>query len=223
MSNNESFIALLLDAPLQSWGTSSRFERRGTALHPSKSAVIGMIAAAMGIDKFDPTEPAQIAKLAELNITMITLPKKSPMRRIEDFHTTEGTLRADGSRNQNCVVSRREYLADARFGILIKGEDELLHHIANALQDPIWGIWLGRKNCIPALPIFVGHENDESVVWAKLLNRAALDENSKLDDFSRIEEVKEFAEGSDSIRDVPITFSRPAASCPRRIRYSPNR
>ncbi len=218
MSNNQSYIALLLDAPLQAWGISSRFERRGTALHPSKSAVIGMIAAAMGIDKYDPTEPAQIVELAELNIMMITLPKKNPMRRIEDFHTTEGTLRADGSHNKNCVVSRREYLVDARFGVLIKGENELLHRIASALQNPIWGIWLGRKSCIPALPVFVGHEGDEAIIWRKLLSYAKIAEDSSLDEFNRIEEVKEFSEGNDSVRDTPITFSRPAAYRPRRIR-----
>ncbi len=218
MSNNQSFITLLLDAPLQSWGISSRFERRGTALHPSKSAVVGIIAAAMGIDKYDPTEPVQIAELAELNITMITLPKGNPMRRIEDFHTTEGTLRADGSRNKNCVVSKREYLVDARFGVLIQGENTLLHRVASALQNPVWGVWLGRKSCIPALPIFVGHEDDEAIVWRKLLNRAKIAEDSTLHEFNRIEEVKEFAEGSDSVRDMPITFSRPAACRPRRIR-----
>lgn len=221
MSSNQSFIALLLDAPLQSWGISSRFERRGTALHPSKSAVIGMIAAAMGIDKHDPNEPAQIAKLTELDITMITIPKEHPMRRIEDFHTTEGTRRADGSLNKNCVVSKREYLVDARFAVLIKGATALLDRVSAALQNPVWGIWLGRKSCIPALPIFVGHETEEATIWNKLLKHAKLSEGATLDQFARIEEARDFAEGTDSIRDAPITFSGSGACRPRRIRSIP--
>lgn len=221
MSSNQSFIALLLDAPLQSWGISSRFERRGTALHPSKSAVIGMIAAALGIDKHDPNEPAQIAELAELDITMITIPKKHPMRRIEDFHTTEGTRRADGSLNKNCVVSKREYLVDARFAVLIKGATALLDRVAAALQNPVWGIWLGRKSCIPALPIFVGHEIEEVRIWNKLLKLANLPEKATLSEFGRIEEAMDFVEGTDSIRDVPVTFSGSGSYRPRRIRSTP--
>ena len=45
------YLALLLDGPLQSWGFSSRFQRRTTGLHPTKSGVIGMICAAMGLAK----------------------------------------------------------------------------------------------------------------------------------------------------------------------------
>ena len=44
-------VGLVLDAPLQSWGVDSRFQRRGTNAHPSKSAVLGLLAAALGIDK----------------------------------------------------------------------------------------------------------------------------------------------------------------------------
>ena len=50
MSSN-AYLALLLDAPLQSWGFASRFQRRTTGLHPTKSGVIGLICAAMGIGK----------------------------------------------------------------------------------------------------------------------------------------------------------------------------
>lgn len=49
--SDTSYLALLLDAPLQSWGFASRFERRTTALHPTKSGIIGLICAAMGLAK----------------------------------------------------------------------------------------------------------------------------------------------------------------------------
>ena len=47
MSSN-ACLSLLLDAPIQSWGHSSRFERRATALHPTRSGILGIVAAAMG-------------------------------------------------------------------------------------------------------------------------------------------------------------------------------
>jgi CRISPR system Cascade subunit CasD len=37
-----------LCAPIQSWGTQSRFLARDTGLEPSKSGVIGLICAALG-------------------------------------------------------------------------------------------------------------------------------------------------------------------------------
>ena len=55
MSSN-AWLALLLDGPMQSWGHASRFERRTTALHPTRSGVLGLIAAALGIDKHAPDE-----------------------------------------------------------------------------------------------------------------------------------------------------------------------
>ena len=49
--SDAAYLAILLDGPLQSWGFASRFQRRTTALHPTKSGVIGLISAAMGLAK----------------------------------------------------------------------------------------------------------------------------------------------------------------------------
>src|SRR5664280_3321130 len=65
-------VALLLDGPMQSWGHASRFERRTTALHPTRSAVMGLIAAALGIDKHGSDEAAQLVRFAALLATFIT-------------------------------------------------------------------------------------------------------------------------------------------------------
>ena len=47
----------------------------------------------------------------------------------------------------------RHYLLDARFGVLIEGPAALLEEIAAALRNPKWGVWLGRKCCLPASPV----------------------------------------------------------------------
>jgi len=41
---------------MQSWGVESRFVRRTTSPHPSKSGVIGLLAAAQGRRRTDPVE-----------------------------------------------------------------------------------------------------------------------------------------------------------------------
>ena len=51
-----SVLLLRLAGPLQSWGTSSRFVRRNTDRVPSKSGIIGLLAAAQGRRRIDPIE-----------------------------------------------------------------------------------------------------------------------------------------------------------------------
>ena len=43
-------LLLRLVGPMQSWGTTSRFDQRDTGKEPSKSGIVGLLAAAMGID-----------------------------------------------------------------------------------------------------------------------------------------------------------------------------
>src|SRR3546814_10860099 len=46
-----STLLLRLAGPMQSWGTTSRFDQRDTGKEPSKSGVVGLLAAALGIDR----------------------------------------------------------------------------------------------------------------------------------------------------------------------------
>ena len=61
---------------MQSWGHASRFERRTTALHPTRSGVLGIIAAALGIDKHAPDETTQLARFDALRVTTVKLDKR---------------------------------------------------------------------------------------------------------------------------------------------------
>ncbi|MFD6874351.1 MULTISPECIES: type I-E CRISPR-associated protein Cas5/CasD [unclassified Streptomyces] len=49
-------LLLRLAAPLQSWGAVSRFSRRDSHSRPTKSAVIGLCAAALGRDRTEPID-----------------------------------------------------------------------------------------------------------------------------------------------------------------------
>lgn len=170
MSSDRHALAILLDAPLQSWGVNSRFQQRGTENHPSKSALLGMLAAAMGIDKHAPGEREALAPLAALVLTTYRIPRSEMpnqrlFRRLTDFHTIGGGYdRTDPAQKRNIsrkasggmsttVVTRREYLLEARFIAVFEGEKELLEKVAASLQDPVWGVWLGRKTCLPGRPL----------------------------------------------------------------------
>src|SRR5437867_4902377 len=137
MSAETAHLALLLDSPLQSWGSESRFQRRTTGLHPTKSGVIGLVCAAMGLAKGSTEEHDMLPKLGELRMRSITIPRQRTnrwtdtieelsVRRLEDFHTVLNTRRASGSMNPNPVIRRRQYLLDARFGLILECDRVLL-------------------------------------------------------------------------------------------------
>ncbi|MBI2929451.1 MAG: type I-E CRISPR-associated protein Cas5/CasD [Verrucomicrobia bacterium] len=229
----EQHLALLLDAPLQSWGFASRFQRRTTGMHPTKSAVLGLLAAALGVDKHAPGESAIIEALARLRFTAVTLPRLDasesdgrPIRRLEDYHTVKGTRRASGKIDDGTVQSYRHYLLDARFGVLLTAPPDWqlpdgrgCDALAERLRDPVWGVWFGRKCCIPAAPVFVGGPLPAfEEAWRALLRAARLPGDALLSDFSRVEEADSFGEGIDTINDQPVTFAKPNAHAPRRIK-----
>ncbi|MCU0780896.1 MAG: type I-E CRISPR-associated protein Cas5/CasD [Akkermansiaceae bacterium] len=167
-------LAFLIDAPLQSWGVASKFQRRDTAGWPSKSALVGLVAAAMGIDKHAPDEGERLAPLAALRFGVFHWPKSRRDRpdktiatgRLADFHTIGGgydktrpgerlhipSKAGDGS-PFGTVITRRTYLLDSRFIAVFDGNRGLLEKAAAALMDPVWGLWFGRKTCLPAAPL----------------------------------------------------------------------
>lgn len=223
--SNESYLSLLIDGPMQSWGYSSRFQRRSTSSHPTKSGIIGLIAAAMGIDKYAHDEPKLIQELGELNLTVITLPRLNRIGlRMEDYHTVERTKSADGGSNKNAVITHREYLLDVRFGVLLKGSAKLLDRVAGAMQNPRWGVWLGRKCCIPATPVFVALDPNLPNVWQCLLKRSGLSTDLPINAFEQVEEISTFSSSTasperiDTIADQPTSFRKPNSQAPRRIR-----
>ncbi len=229
MSTN-SCLALLLDGPLQSWGHASRFERRTTALHPTRSGVMGLIVAALGIDKNAANEPEQLARYNALRVTTLTLPRRSRrsqellMQRLEDYHTVTGIRRASGKVDEeDTVQTYRHYLLDARFGVLLEGSVALLDEIAAALRNPKWGVWLGRKCCLPASPVLVAPPGTRVAVWAALLQRADYSGTETEEQFDRVLEVAATDSGADRIEDAPIAFGAPIGErhAPRWIRREP--
>lgn len=208
-----AYLALLLDGPLQSWGFASRFERRTTGLHPTKSGIVGLICAAMGLAKGSPEEREVLPELAASKMMSIAIPREAqsggsplPLLRLEDYHTVLGTRRASGKMNPDAVVTRREYLLDARFGVIVEAPRSVLKRAATALDDPVWGVWLGRKNCIPAEPIGRGLFDNEAQALRALVGDRPIAE------FTTVTDAVDFAEGTDSVSDQPVSFGDGSSS-----------
>jgi len=124
-------LLLRLMGPMQSWGTQSRFSHRDSDLEPSKSGVIGLLCAALGIPR---DELKDIKKLARLKMG-IRVDRQGTLKR--DYHTAGGThLKSDqygvaiaSGGKPRTVTSDRFYLSDACFLVALNGELSLLREI----------------------------------------------------------------------------------------------
>ncbi len=206
MSSNNRFLALRLEGPLQSWGFDSQYNRRNTGLMPTKSAIAGLCCAALGFQRGcsrekDFLNSFRTVRMIAIAISRQGVKKELPVRRLQDFHTVQNTRRASGSINKDCVLTHRQYLTDAAFGILLEGNGNFLKLVADALADPKWGIWLGRKTCIPTAPVLAGLKNSREEALYLLIGEKSIDL------FTRQEDVENFTEGRDSLPDLPVSFS----------------
>jgi CRISPR system Cascade subunit CasD len=215
-ANATACLVLQLEGPLQSWGFEDRFNRRKTGLLPTKSGVLGLCCAALGAGRGSVREQEWLPRLNELQCLMVALPRKVQgkarmVSRMEDYHTVQNTRTADG-KIKDTHLTRRTYLNDASFVVLLTGDGSTLGELAAALQDPVWGIWLGRKACIPSAPVFHSlHDNEVAALEAALGGEA-------LAGCTRQREAREFAEGTDTINDSPTTFADPRRFTPRRVK-----
>jgi CRISPR system Cascade subunit CasD len=138
-----SVLLLRLAGPLQSWGSSSRFTRRGTEIAPTKSGVIGLLAAAKGVRR---TEPLTDLLRLEFGVRL-----DQPGQILRDFQTARSL---DG--RQTAPLTYRFYLSDAVFLAAVSGGRELLCGLAEALNRPRFPLYLGRRSCPPVGPISLG-------------------------------------------------------------------
>lgn len=154
-------LLLKLLGPMQSWGSHSRFDYRDTEREPTKSGVLGLIAAALGRDRSEP-----IDDLARLRLG-VRVDREGSIA--VDFQTAQDVIKASTPRSQwerarekgrkvgtqDTVVSRRYYLADAAFLVGLEGGEALLREIEAALRQPRWALFLGRKGYLPGEPPYL--------------------------------------------------------------------
>lgn len=144
-----STLLLRLHGPMQSWGTTSRFDERDTQLEPSKSGVLGLICAALGRDRAEPVDD-----LAALRMGVRIDREGVPLR---DYQTATGVVVAASGKADlgRTVVSPRFYLSDAVFLVGLEGDRNLLANIEAALKKPVWPLSLGRKSFVPSQPVYL--------------------------------------------------------------------
>jgi len=171
---NAPYLLLWLEGPLQSWGVNAKFNRRTTLDFPSRSAVLGMLCAALGAGGYQKELLAQFAALTQTVIAYTRKDKEgkaAPALQLCDFHMVGSgyddkdpwqTLHIPKTSEQKAAVgggtklTYRYYLQDAAFAVALEVPATLQKGLEVALATPCWDISLGRKCCVPTEFVYQG-------------------------------------------------------------------
>lgn len=199
-------LLLKLAGPLQAWGSAARFSRRTTEPAPTKSGVLGLLAAAQGRDR--------TADLSDLAALRFGVRVDQPGTLLRDYQTAH---HADTGKSM--PVSERFYLADAVFVAAVEGDGALIRELRAAIRHPVYLPYLGRRSCPPASPLdhFEGdfpedvsggvREALEAVGWqAARWYRDRRRRRGAAVDLDAFADAAPGDERVDVIRDLPLSF-----------------
>lgn len=190
-------LLLKLKAPMQSWAHQSRFKTRAAGQGPTKSGILGLLAAAEGRRRSDPIED-----LAELEFG-VRIDQPGTLER--DFQTA-----VDWRKGPPGSLVYRYYLSDAVFVAAVAGPLEMLEPLEAAVRAPEFPLFLGRRSCPANHDILLGiHEGDvEAALRAEPWHAADWYKKTRPDELSLpiLRDARE-GERGDAQRDIPLSYS----------------
>ncbi len=158
------YLLFRLYGALASWGDIAIGESRHSFNGPTKSAVMGLVAAALGIKREEETQHLRLNRDYQMATAL-----HNPGQLLRDYHTvqapdTVGKFNYRSRRDElligrdrlGTVLSAREYRCDALAWVALRaGEDTLfsLEDITGALKAPVFTLYLGRKSCPLSAPL----------------------------------------------------------------------
>lgn len=150
------YLVFTLTAALGSMGEFAGHDRRGSLTWPGRSAILGLLGAAMGIRR-----GGDFAVLDSLGMAIAVF---DPGKALRDYHTIQSvgaaTVKNPQSRPQaineagdkaNTTLTQRDYRMGSLYGVAVWNGD--LHALQTALRQPEFTLYLGRKSCPLAAPV----------------------------------------------------------------------
>lgn len=203
------YLIFTLTAALGSMGAMAGHERRGSSLWPGRSAVLGLVAAASGIRRGGDFSP-----LGALSLAVAIFDEGHALR---DYHTYEtiptAVVRSPNSRPEalaaagqrsNTSITLRDYRCGSLYGIALWSETaDPLEPLRDALLQPVFPLYLGRKACPLAAP------TGARVVEAEAADAAL--QGLTLPPWRRhavAERLVRDADAGEIVHDVPVDRSR---------------
>lgn len=184
MSTSTQYLLLWLEGPLQAWGHDSKFGVRDTLNFPTRSGILGLLCCARGAGG---PEIEWLAKMNDMSMEVRAYARTDhngqPCLRgpaLCDFQMV-GSGYDDSDPWQNLLIPKtsdgkkavgggtkmtyRYYLQDAVFAVVLEVPQQQAESLSNALQNPVWDLYLGCKNCVPTELIYQGIFGDAATAW----------------------------------------------------------
>jgi CRISPR system Cascade subunit CasD len=152
----QSYLVFGLTASLGAMGELAGHERRGSMVWPARSAVLGLLGAALGIRR-----GGDFQALDALSMAVAVFDEGSALR---DYHTVEtipsAAVKSANSRPEalqiargrtNTAITLRDYRCGAFHGVALWGGP--LEAVEKALEQPQFTLYLGRKSCPLSAPL----------------------------------------------------------------------
>ncbi|WP_372740046.1 type I-E CRISPR-associated protein Cas5/CasD [Neptunomonas sp.] len=158
----KEYLVFRLYGPMASWGQAAVGGDRATGLQPTRSAILGLLGAALGIQRDDAVRLSALQ-----NSVLIAVKQTTPTSLLRDYHTTQvpshskkvvhHTRKSELEEDKlNTILSSRDYRCDGYWIIAVCLSDSstiTLSELASALQKPVFTLSLGRKSCPLAAPL----------------------------------------------------------------------
>lgn len=164
---DRDYLIFHLCGPMASWGNIAAGSYRSTDDHPTKSAVIGILCAALGIEREDQekqsllTDAYDMICVSACNSTLVvdyhTTASNSvegATNRNEEINGILGDRKVEGKKNT--ILSNRDYICNGYYTIFISDRGTAaysLKDLKDALGRPKYTLYLGRKSCPVSMPV----------------------------------------------------------------------
>lgn len=170
------FLVFQLYGPMSAWGDIAVGEYRPSFAHPSKSAIVGLLAAALGIRRDEEEHQKTLANACYFAVRVDAMGIL-----LRDYHTAQVPSEKKGVtrytryselavEDLNTILSSRDYRCDVAYSVAISLRDDCegslrilaerlnvqkftLSVLAERLRKPEFALYLGRKSCPLALPL----------------------------------------------------------------------
>ena len=206
----QDFLIIKLQGSMQAWGGHTFEDYRPSHIFPTRSAVVGLLGACLGIDRADIQGIADLNASFELTVRADQRKvqteqfgqikeKTLTMQKMTDFHTVLDARKVDGAPRKDAIISHREYLCDAEFSLALGFRNNAvfsLEKVKDAIQKPHYTPSLGRRSCPIQRPLF------ETIVTAENAQQALTQIEPKQG--TLYSEQKLQGSAPMQIRDVPI-------------------
>ena len=232
MSEPTRYLLLWLEGPLQAWGHDSKFGVRDTLNFPTRSGVLGLLCCARGAGG---PEVEWLAQMNALNMEVRAYARidanGQPLLRepaLCDFQMV-GSGYDDSDPWQSLLIPKtaegkkpngagtkmtyRYYLQDSVFAVVLAVPSEQAESLAEALQNPVWDLYLGRKNCVPTELIYQGLFENAELAWQQASQLA--ESKQRTHSYSVVEGEQDGE--VITLNDVPIQFGQSKKYRDRRV------